>query len=227
MSGAPRFAPVADRAVLVTLARDVGDEASAAVLALDRALRDRPPSGVVEVVPAYVDLLVEFDPTVTDHVEVEVAVRDLLAAPPPPAGTPAEHVVEVCLDEPHAPDLAAVADAVGRTPDEVAGLFLAGTYRVAMYGFAPGYAYLAGVDPRIAVPRRPSARRDVPAGSVIVAGPQCLVTTLTMPTGWSVIGRSPTQILLPDADPPVRFLPGDLVRFARIDDGALARAEAS
>ena len=50
-----------------------------------------------------------------------------------------------------------------------------------------------------------------------MAGPQCLVTTLVMPTGWSVIGRSPTRILDPDSPSPFLFEVGDAVRFVRID----------
>ena len=52
---------------------------------------------------------------------------------------------------------------------------------------------------------------------MLIAGPQCLVTTLTMPTGWSIIGRSPTEILRNDPERPFLFDVGDRVRFARID----------
>jgi inhibitor of KinA len=86
-----------------------------------------------------------------------------------------------------------------------------------MYGFAPGYAYMSGVPLAMQVPRKPAAVRNIPAGSVLVAGPQCLVTTLTMPTGWSVIGRSPTRILSRDENSPFLFDVGDKVRFKRVD----------
>jgi inhibitor of KinA len=86
-----------------------------------------------------------------------------------------------------------------------------------MYGFAPGFAYLSGVPAAIQVPRKPSATRGIASGSVLMAGPQCLVTTLVMPTGWSVIGRSPTRILDPDSPSPFLFEVGDSVRFVRID----------
>jgi inhibitor of KinA len=66
-------------------------------------------------------------------------------------------------------------------------------------------------------PRKPAPIRGIAAGSVLIAGPQCLVSTLTMPTGWWIIGRSPTKIL--DAasdDRPFLFDVGDAVRFRRI-----------
>ena len=59
-----------------------------------------------------------------------------------------------------------------------------------MYGFAPGYAYLSGLPRRCGSTASPAPVRDVPAGSVIIAGGQCLITTLTMPTGWWIIGHS-------------------------------------
>ncbi|AOF92366.1 allophanate hydrolase subunit 1 family protein (plasmid) [Sinorhizobium sp. RAC02] len=93
---------------------------------------------------------------------------------------------------------------------------LAGQYDVFMYGFAPGYAYLAGVPETIRMPRKPAAVRGVPAGSVLIAGPQCLVSTITMPTGWWIIGRSPTRILTGKDERPFLFDVGDRVRLRRI-----------
>ena len=86
-----------------------------------------------------------------------------------------------------------------------------------LYGFAPGYAYLGGVPPALQLPRKASAKRGVAAGSVIIAGAQCLITTLKMPTGWWIIGRSPTRILLDDPGRPFLFDVGDTITFIRID----------
>lgn len=217
----PRFVPVADHAVLVCFADEIDDDAHRSVLALDRALAVTGVPGVREVVPALVNLLVDFDPLVTDHRGIEAAVRSLRSAGGSAAATPNRHEVEVCYDHEVAPDLADVATARGLTPADVIAAHVAGSYRVQMYGFAPGYAYLSGVDEAIQVPRKPVAVRDVPAGSVIIAGSQCLITTLDMPTGWSVIGRSPTRILPTDLDEPFLFDPGDVVRFVPVERSEL------
>lgn len=226
MSTTPTFTPIADRAVLVEFAEQIDDAAGEAVQALDRAIAAASPPGVIEVVPAYVSLLVDFDPLVTDHVEVEAAIRRALRDRVIEPANPREHIAHICFDEDFGPDLDAVAAAVGSPVDDVIEAFLGSTYSVAMYGFAPGYAYLAGVPDRIRVPRKPSPVRNVPAGSVIIAGPQCLITTITMPTGWSIIGRSPTAVLRPHCDPPFLFDPGDLVHFERVDR-AVIEAEAT
>jgi allophanate hydrolase subunit 1 len=62
-------------------------------------------------------------------------------------------------------------------------------YRVQMLGF-PGFAYLAGLDPRIATPRRPTPRARS-AGSVAIGGELTGVYPLDLPGGWHLIGRSP------------------------------------
>ncbi|MBE7418756.1 MAG: allophanate hydrolase subunit 1 [Ideonella sp.] len=213
----PRFTPVAEHALLVSFGDAIDDASGAAVLALDRALAAAPPHGMTECVPAMVNLLVGFDPLRTDHDAVRAHVQQLLGRD---AGTPAAgqlREVEVCYEGALAPDLAAVARAKGLSADAVIEQHLRGDYRVRMYGFAPGYAYLSGVPAAIQLPRKAAPLRDIAAGSVLIAGPQCLVTTLVMPTGWSIIGRSPTRILRPDADAPFLFDVGDRVRFTRID----------
>jgi inhibitor of KinA len=208
---------VADRALLVELGDTIDQQVHDRVLRLDRAIAADPFLGFEEAVPAYASLLVSFDPRLIDHRGVESSVMDRLKRNATPLPVGARHELEVCYDLALGPDLTAVADAAGLSVEQVISAHLAGEYRVFMYGFAPGYAYLAGVPEPIRLPRKPAAVRSVAAGSVIIAGPQCLVTTLTMPTGWWIIGRSTAAILRPD-DPvrPFLFDPGDRVLFRRI-----------
>ncbi|MBV7407427.1 allophanate hydrolase subunit 1 [Maritimibacter sp. DP1N21-5] len=212
----PSFRAVGDCGLLVTYGTVSSDAVAQQILTLDRRIAEAPPPGVCEVVPAMVNLLVVFDPLVTDHDSLTESVRALArdAATDDLAGT--ERVVEVCFDDDFAPDLRAVATAKSLSEEAVCERFLNGDFRVRMYGFAPGYAYMSGVPEAIRVPRKSAAVRDVPAGSVIIAGEQCLVTTLTMPTGWSIIGRSPTKVLSRGSERPFLFDVGDPVRFRRI-----------
>lgn len=218
----PAFRPMADTGVLVEFAGDPGPALRAAVRQLDRALATAPCAGFVEAVPAFSTLAVIFDPLVTDLAGVEAHLRRLLAHPVASDEPPTERVVEVCYDADLAPDLAEVAARTGLSPDAVIEAHLAGAYEVVMYGFAPGYAYLTGLTEALQLDRKPQAVRGVLAGSVIVAGAQCLVTTLTMPTGWWVIGRSPTRVLTGQAARPFLLDVGDRVTFRRIGRDRLA-----
>jgi inhibitor of KinA len=212
----PVFTPVAEHSLLVEFGDRIDPAVNARVLGLDAALASHPFAGFLEAIPAYASLLVRFDPLVTDHGAARAHVQTLLHKATAPLPAPALHEVTVCYDGDLAPDLAAVAEATGLTMEEVIAAHLSGRYAVFMYGFAPGYAYLAGVPEAIRLPRKPAAVRGIAAGSVLIAGPQCLVSTLTMPTGWWVIGRSSTPILQAGSERPFRFDVGDRVRFKRI-----------
>lgn len=221
----PHFKAIADHALLVTFADEISDEAHGAVLALDAALAAQVPDGMIETVPAMVNLLVSFDHLVSDHGAMEAHVRGCLEAQAAIRPSGVTRKVQVCYDDPFSPDLGAVSSATGHTPDAVINAHLTGDFRVMMYGFAPGYAYLSGVPEAIQVPRKSAPVRDVPAGSVIIAGPQCLITTLSMPTGWSIIGRSPTQIFTGHPNAPFLFDVGDRVAFERIDAATFDRLD--
>tara|TARA_R110002049_G_scaffold248395_1_gene422897 strand:+ start:3227 stop:3916 length:690 start_codon:yes stop_codon:yes gene_type:complete len=212
-----QFKVIADHALLVSFAEDISEEAQAHVIALDVALGADLPAGVIETVPALVNLLVSFDPMATDHSTVQKHVHRCLEGLKLQQIAGGHRIVQVCYEPPFAPDLDAVASATGLSPEAVINAHLGGGFRALMYGFAPGYAYLAGVPEQIQVPRKTTPVRDVPAGSVIIAGSQCLVTTLTMPTGWSIIGRSPTSIFTGNPDHPFLFDVGDRVTFERVD----------
>lgn len=222
----PRFTPVSDHAVLVEFSESLTPEVQDRVRDLDAALALHPLTGLLEAVPGHVALLVRFEPLVTDHATVAAGLRQLLETPPPVRGPGRMHQVPVCYDADLAPDLAEIALRCGMETDAVIAAHLAAEYRVAIYGFAPGYAYLSGVPEGLHLPRKTSARRGVAAGSVIIAGGQCLITTLTMPTGWWILGQSPLRVLQDDPDRPFLFDIGDRVQFHRISRGAFDRGAA-
>lgn len=211
------FIPVADHALMVQLGTEVSETLSAQVVALDKAIAAASPEGVQETVPAFVNLLVEFDPLVTDHAALETAIRACASRAEIAENAGTLHEVPVCYDTDLGPDLAAVAKATGMSEEAAINAHLSGDYRVGMFGFAPGYAYLSGVPEALQVPRKTAPVRGIPRGAVMIAGPQCLVTTLKMPTGWSILGRSPTEVLTQDPSRPFLFDVGDRVRFRRID----------
>ena len=212
----PLFRPVAAHALLVEFGDAIADDTHAAVLQLDRSLAETPFSGFREAIPGFVNLLVDFDPLVTDHTAVEIAVRSLFGKPAAKFEQGNQREILVCYDETLAPDLVGVAARTGLSPEAVVNAHLGGDYRVFMFGFAPGYAYLGGVPAEIQLPRKPTPLRGIAAGSVLIAGPQCIVTTLTLPTGWWIIGRSPTRMLTGEAQRPVLVDVGDTVVFRRI-----------
>lgn len=92
-----------------------------------------------------------------------------------------------------------------------------------MIGFAPGFPYLLGLDPRLAMPRLPAPRTRVAAGSVAIGGAQTGVYPRDSPGGWRVIGCTPLDLFDATRQPPCLLAAGQRVRFVAIDE---ARFEA-
>ncbi|GAT74420.1 urea amidolyase-like protein [Microbacterium sp. HM58-2] len=169
--------------------------------------------GVVERVPGARTVLVRFDPLQVSAQELTELLR----------GIPADAVLPVPSRAVTIPvrydgeDLAAVADLLGVTAEEVVARHLAAEWRVAFSGFAPGFGYLVGSDALFDVPRRSSPRTRVPAGSVGLAGPFSGVYPRESPGGWQLIGRTDAVMWDVDRDPPALLSPGTAVRFARAE----------
>lgn len=111
------------------------------------------------------------------------------------------------------PDLAFVADAWTVDVDEVVRRHTAIEYVATFCGFAPGFAYLAGLPDALAVPRLESPRAQVPAGSVALAATWCGVYPSASPGGWRLLGRTDVTLWDPAAVPPALLAPGTRVRF--------------
>ena len=118
------------------------------------------------------------------------------------------------------PDLATVAELTGLSIGDVVRLHGAAEYTVAFTGFAPGFAYLAGLPPELEVPRRSVPRTRVEAGAVGLAGPYSGVYPRASPGGWQIIGHlAPGSETLWDSlrTPPALLQPGARVRFRAVD----------
>lgn len=122
-------------------------------------------------------------------------------------------VVPVVYGGPGGPDLQAVARHAGLSPGDYAARHAQAAYVVYALGSQPGFAYLGGLDPRLAVPRRDTPRPRVAAGSVMIGGAQTGILSRTTPSGWHLIGRTDLDCFDPAREPPALLSPGDTVRF--------------
>jgi KipI family sensor histidine kinase inhibitor len=106
-----------------------------------------------------------------------------------------------------------VARASGLAHEEVVAVHSAVEYVVGFMGFSPGFAYLLGLDERIAVPRNPTPRPRVAAGSIGIGDAYTGVYPRATAGGWRLIGRTDVELFDPGRDPPALLQPGDRVRF--------------
>lgn len=110
-------------------------------------------------------------------------------------------------------DLDDVARFTGLTRSEVVEAHMGTPWTVAFGGFAPGFSYLVGGDPRLQVPRRESPRNRVPAGSVGLAGEFSGVYPRESPGGWQLLGRTELAMWDTKREPPALLTAGMTVRF--------------
>lgn len=212
-----KFCAASDRALLVYMGEEIGLSAHHCVLKLLRVFQKSPPSWLLNVQPAYCSLLITFDSCAVDHAEVEAAVREYeRRAELLRASKPKTVEIPVCYREEFGPDLEDVARLHGMLPEEVIQQHSSQTYHAYFLGFAPGFAYLGDLPETIATPRLETPRKQVPAGSVAIAGRQTAVYPFATPGGWRLLGRTPVALFCNGRQPMPLISIGDQVRFRRI-----------
>jgi KipI family sensor histidine kinase inhibitor len=204
---------------VVEFGSEVSLEINTQVRALAFALTAAQIPGLVEVVPAYRSLGLEYDPLTTSFEDVERRVREV-AARIDPEILPIPKLIRVptVYGGIYGPDLPFVAVHAGLGEAEVIRLHSQATYHVYMIGFTPGYTYLGGLPERLHTPRLPSPRLKVPKGSVGIGGSQTGIYPVDSPGGWRIIGRTHLNLFDPSREIPTPIQPGDTVQFVPITE---------
>jgi KipI family sensor histidine kinase inhibitor len=195
-----------ERAVVL----DCGPQAAGTAAAV-RELAQRFGLALSDVVPgAATVLVVAADPF---YLQRFLDVLPELGPPQVSASSQALVEIETRYD---GPDLREVADATGLDVTEVVHRHSAGDYVAAFTGFAPGFAYLSGLDPALHLPRRSSPRPRVPPGSIAIADAFSAVYPRASPGGWQLLGSTDAVLFDATREPPALIAPGTRVRFVPV-----------
>lgn len=226
----PKFLDSGEAALVVEFGSTVDPAINARVLALDAALMALRLEGLRETVPTYRSLMIHYDPLVIGRRALIATVEKIEEAPHAVAKPESRWTIPCCYEPEFAEDLGRVAEMTGLDSGQVVALHSGATYRVYMYGFAPGFCYLGGVPPELAVSRRATPRPPHPPNVILLGGGLTLVATFSMPTGWWLMGRTPERMFSPTREPLFLVAVGDALRFESIDratfDALDARAAA-
>jgi KipI family sensor histidine kinase inhibitor len=236
-----RFEPLGDRAILIQLGARIDQQLNTRALALADNVRAARLPGVLDVAAAYASVCVRYDPAAwldaahSPFAELSARLGSIVDNAAAASATLDNDAIvdgsildgsildNTILEIPvryggeSGPDLEAVAQHAGLRVEEVITRHCAGDYRVAMLGFAPGFAYLLGLDAALHVPRRATPRTRVPAGSVAIGGAQTGIYPRELPGGWQIIGHTALTLFDPAHDPPTLLTPGKRVRFHRVE----------
>ena len=212
--------PASDRSLLFSFGDEISFDAHLAVARLTRCLEGV--RGILNLHPAYTSVLVDFDPCLRSHAEVEVLVLERMAQAQEQALPEPRHLeIPVRYGGEFGPDLPDVARHTGLTEARVVELHAAAEYVVYFVGFSTCFPYLGGLPPELATPRLSAPRKNVPVGSVAIGGAQAGIYPLASPGGWRLIGRTDLQLFDLLATPPPLLRMGDRVRFIPVGEARL------
>jgi len=214
---AMRILTVGDCAVSVEFGQEISLEINHKVMALKMVLEREPIRGIVELIPTYCSLLIQYDPMdlrygqLRDKLEALVTQLDEVEMPP-------KQVVEipVAYGGEYGPDLGEVARTHNISEEEVIKLHSEPEYPIYMLGFVAGFPYLGGMNKAIATPRKKSPRLKIEAGSVGIAGEQTGIYSVESPGGWQIIGRTPLKLYDVNRNEPVLLKAGQYIKFKPI-----------
>ncbi len=212
-----KYIHASDCALIVSFGEDIDEIINNKVFALWKAIEMEQVEGVVEVVPTYRDLCISYNP-LEQTADYLIDICNRLIENLNYEEQSEKRIVEVPVvyGGEYGPDLDYLAKYHGLTPEEVIELHSAPEYRIYMVGFAPGFPYLGGLDERLHTPRREVPNPRVPTGSVGIGGKQSNVLTITGPSGWWYIGRTPLIFADVKKEDPTLIKPGDIIKFIPI-----------
>ena len=221
-----RFLIAGDSSLCAEFGNEISKEINAQIRAFNILLKESGIAGIVETIPTYRSLLIQYDPGVISYKSLEGKLKKLLARLDSVEIPPSE-VLEVPVlygGEEMGPDLKFVAENAKMSEEEVIKLHSEPEYLIYMLGFTPGFTYLGGLNDAIETPRLKTPRVKIPAGSVGIAGKQTGVYPIDSPGGWQLIGRTPLKMydadrekpILPEAGQYIKFVPIDRAEFDRI-----------
>lgn len=213
-----RLEPAGAEALLLVLADEPDARLPQRIAALAETLRRELGPLLLDLVPGWTTLLLHYDLTRIDQQALALRIESLLEAwlvEPTAAHTGRLHEIPIwyCGE-----DLAWVAESCGLSVAGLVDIHSSAEYLVGAIGFSPGFAYLGGLDPRLALPRRGSPRIRVPAGSLAIAERQTAIYPQASPGGWHLLGLCPRSLFDAHRDPPCPLMLGDRVRFFAIDE---------
>lgn len=219
--------PLGDAALLIDFGNRMDKALNQKVLQLFLLLKNKAPSFIYDVVPAYSSLVIHYHAPALFEAKNEVTafekvvnmVQVLIEEGEAKEEEKRRHLaIPVCYAPRFGPDLEELSFRRKLSIEEIIHLHTRPLYRVYMIGFLPGFAYMGEVDERMACPRKEKPRQNVVAGSVGIAGLQTGIYPLESPGGWQIIGRTPLSLFDPGRAQPSLLEPGDEITFYSISE---------
>lgn len=219
-----RILTAGDSSLLIEFGKEISQEINQKISATVQLMKEQHIEGVVDMIPAFCSLLVNYDPRVISYGEIKERIQALVRVDAK-AGETRRRIFEipVCYGGEYGPDIANIAEHAGLSQEEVIALHSSKDYLIYMLGFLPGFTYLGGLDERLHTPRLANPRIKIAAGSVGIGGSQTGIYPLDSPGGWQLMGMTPVKTYDPFREIPILVEAGDYIRFVPVDEAEYIR----
>lgn len=227
----PRLENAGMDAWLVRLFSQIDEQNLSQITALVNACQQAFGAYLVDIVPSYTTVLVQFDAIELDHAEARAILKQVLKQVlAKPVDEPGVAINNTIIELPvwyHlsvGPELARLSQHTGLDTPALIQLHSQPVYRVFALGFAPGFAFMGRLPIELELPRLTQPRASVPTGSLAIAARQTAIYPKDSPGGWNILGRSPTRLFdlqrpglsLLQVGNSVRFVPITKTQFERL-----------
>lgn len=213
-----------DSSILIEFGKEISPEINRKIKATVQLMKEQHIEGVVDVIPAFCSLLINYDPRVISYDEIRKRMQNLVKVDAK-SGEEKKKIYEipVCYGGEYGPDIENIAANAGLSVEEVIKIHSSRDYLIYMLGFLPGFCYLGGLDERIHTPRLANPRIKINAGSVGIGGSQTGIYPLDSPGGWQLMGMTPVKTYDPKREVPILVEAGDYIRFVPIEEDEYKR----
>ena len=211
-----RYLKSGDHSIILELGNEISEEINKKVRQLTIAIDKSQMYGVIELIPTYRSIKIDYDPC---KIKYDTLVKKLDALQ--------ENISAIDIDRPRVieipvlyqgPDLKYVSEYNDISIDEVIKIHSTKEYLIYMLGFTPGFPYLGGMSDAIATPRLEKPRAKIEAGSVGIAGNQTGIYPIESPGGWQLIGKTPLKLFDYKKEDPFLLESGNYLKFVSIDE---------
>ncbi|MDR2258303.1 MAG: 5-oxoprolinase subunit PxpB [Treponema sp.] len=227
-----RFLNAGDSGLVIEFGNEISEGINRRITYVTGKLDRAKLPGILDIVPTYRSILVNFDPLGISAGEIAdiaaAAMNDFSAFPGAAGGEVIE--IPVLYGGDKGPDMDFISAHTGLPPEEVIRLHSSVEYLIYMIGFTPGFPYLGGMPKEIATPRLQKPRALIPAGSVGIAAGQTGIYPVESPGGWQLLGRTPLKIFDCNREPPFLLAAGNYLKFVPVTEdeyAAIEKAEAA
>ncbi len=172
-----------------------------------------------ECVEGMHSVIVQFDSSDLTHDAASLQLNEqLLSVPTHDTAALPSMEIPVCYGGEFGPELEPICEMLALTREALIAMHTSRQHIVELIGFTPGFAYVAGLNEDVNVPRLTEPRQRVEAGSVGIAGGLTGLYALAGPGGWPLIGRTPVALFRPHQAQPLLLSGGTRIRFVAIDE---------